>query len=145
MGQGGLTRIDPQTNRVLAQIDLGNGQGDACYSVLALAGAVWVMIYDARTNQPDLLEQIDPATNRVISTIPFPQGQLQSQFAVDTDGIWLCAEEGVDNDLFRLDPRTGQVEGELKNTACAGVVLSAGMPWIVDGAGGTLYRITPAS
>lgn len=137
-----LTRIDPQTNQVLAQVDLGNDQGYACYSVLALSGAVWVVILNTNINRIDTLEQIDPVTNQIVSTILIPDTDLLSQFAADEHGVWICSD-GDDLGLFRIDPQTGKVVGKLA-AQCDGVVSSAGSPWLIDGAAGRLDRITPA-
>ena len=138
----GLTRIDPQTNQVLAQIALGNDQGYACYSVLALSGAVWVVILNPNTNRIDTLEQIDPATNQIVSTILIPNADIVPQFAADEHGVWVCSD-GDDLGLFRINPKTGKMVGNL-TADCSGVVSSAGSPWLIDGAAGRLERITPA-
>jgi YVTN family beta-propeller protein len=139
----GLTRLDPQTNQVLAQVDLGSIQGAqsqcAGVSVQAPSGAVWVAAYDAKTNRADTLEQIDPQTNQVTSTMQAP-ANVFPQFVVDGHGVWVC---DVDQGVFRLDPRSGQVVGELDGLGCAGMVVSAGSLWLISGAGGTVRRITP--
>lgn len=142
-GQMGLTRIDPQTNQVLAQIDLGNAQGYECSSVLALSEVVvWVVLFNTNTNRVDALEHIDPATNQVSATISIPNADIVPQFAADEHGVWVCSD-GDNAGLFRLDPKTGKVVGKLA-LDCSGVVSSAGSPWLIDGAAGRLDRITPA-
>ena len=55
-----LSRIDPETRRVVARIPVGAGP----LAVAAGAGAVWVTNRDDRT-----LSRIDPRTNRVARTI----------------------------------------------------------------------------
>ncbi len=141
-GQMALTRIDPQTNQVLAQIDLGNAQGYECFSVLALSGAVWVVLFNTKTNRADTLEQVDPATNQVRAPISIPNADIVPQFAADAHGVWVCSD-GDNAGLFRIDPQTGKVVGKLAHE-CSGVISSAGSPWLINGAGGNLDRITPA-
>ena len=55
-----LTRIDPETRRVVARVRIGAGP----LSVAAGAGAVWVTNRDDRT-----VLRVDPRTNRVVRTI----------------------------------------------------------------------------
>lgn len=141
-GQRALTRIDPQTNQVLAQIDLGSDQGYECFSVVALSGAVWVVLFNTNTNRVDALEQVDPATNQVGATISIPNADMVPQFAADEHGVWVCSD-GDNAGLFRIDPQTGKVVGKLA-LGCSGIVSSAGSPWLIDGAAGRLDRITPA-
>ena len=55
-----LTRIDPETRRVVERVRIGAGP----LSVAAGAGAVWVTNRDDRT-----VVRVDPRTNRVVRTI----------------------------------------------------------------------------
>jgi hypothetical protein len=148
-GQMGLTRIDPQTNHVLAQIDVGNGQGYQCNAVLATSEGVWSEIYNTHTNRTDVLERIDPATNQVVATIHL-QTDLASQlpvnasaqFTVDTWGVWVCVETDTDHFLLRIDAETNKFAGKL-DQLCGGVVSSVGLEWLAFGPGGALIPVTP--
>jgi streptogramin lyase len=69
---GTLSRIDPQTGEVVANIDVDRGAGDIAAD--ESSGAVWVAGVstsdDERENEK--LSRVDPETNRVAAGIPIP-------------------------------------------------------------------------
>jgi virginiamycin B lyase len=134
----GLTRLDPATMQVQAQIDVSdNGQYSYCLGVIALDQAVWVLAGDGQTS---ILERIDPTTNKVAATAP-PPGSQPSGFAADAQGAWQLDSQGG---LYRLDAHSGQAVGVVAFPGGLGLALGAGSVWVTRG-DGTLLRITPAS
>lgn len=80
-----LVRIDSQTNRVLARIDLsrypGRKPGCACHNVAVGAGAVWAI---ARNRT---LVRIDPRTNRVTAAVIFKR--IVNDVAAGGQSVWV--------------------------------------------------------
>src|SRR5262249_26307553 len=68
----GLSRIDPQTSQMQAQISVGTNTGLHCTSVVALTQTVWAVCLIVGNGDSVVLKRIDPATNSVSATIPVP-------------------------------------------------------------------------
>jgi hypothetical protein len=114
---GLVTRIDPQTDQVVAKIEVGRGAVDIATD--EGSGAVWVAglylpkDYEGRDNpkysEDRKLTRIDPQTNRVVAEIPIeadsPDGGASS-VAVGEGAVWA---QSVDGRLFKVDPTTNKV------------------------------------
>jgi streptogramin lyase len=134
----GLTRLDPATMQVQAQIDVSDkGQYSYCLGLLALDQAVWVAAGDGENV---VLERIDPATNTVGATI-VPPGTQGAGWTADAQGVWTLDGQGG---LTHFEPQKGQAVGVVALSGGLGVALGAGSVWVVK-SDGTLVRITPAS
>ena len=68
----GLVRIDPETRRVRARIQIGKGPLD----VTVGGGAVWTTDRDSKT-----ITKIDPSTDKVVATIHLPVAPYGIRFA----------------------------------------------------------------
>jgi DNA-binding beta-propeller fold protein YncE len=117
----GLTRLDPTTMQVQAQIDVTAKQGLGCYRVTALDQAIWVAASSDFAGRTILLERLDPATNQVRATVPV-QRDVVIGFAADAQGVWALDVQG----LLRVDPQSAQVIGSLAITGGAEI---AGRGW----------------
>ena len=144
-----LTRIDPETNRVVAevQVDVGSPDGGA-QSVAVGEGSVW-----AQSGGGDLLK-VDPEANRVVARVPL--GDYPGHLAVSGGYVWATGQDGPPDAgdwLKRVDPRTLEVVGsrELGSAGSGGYGRLAadarGNVWFVEGGAregtGTLARISP--
>lgn len=138
--QAGLTRIDPQTNKVQAQIDVGTAHLLECNGVVALAQAVWVPIFDNVNDQQHLLERIDPSTNTVTTTIELG-ADMNADMAADGQGVWVCDPT---TGLLRVDPQTNQVVAHLTLPGGDSLALGAGSVWLTRTNDNSVVRITPA-
>lgn len=134
----GLTRLDPQTNQAQAQINPAKDQG-FCAGVVALPQAVWTMTFVNGDTQSTRVERIDPAANTVSSTIPQP-GLVPGQLAADAQGTWVISDTG----LYRIDPVTNRLVGQLPMQDLSAVAVGGGSVWAAK-SDGTLLRITPAA
>jgi glutamine cyclotransferase len=98
-----IQKIDPNTGRVIATIPApGGGSG------LAWAeGTLWVAQYRDRQ-----IHQVDPETGAILRTIK------SDRFVTGVtwiDGeLWHGAREGEENELRRVDPRSGEVLEKLE-------------------------------
>jgi YVTN family beta-propeller protein len=100
--KGVLSRIDPDTNRVVATIRLK----PYSYAAMAGYGAIWVTnTGKALTRETGSVQRIDPKTNTVVATIPV---RVQPRFlAVGAGAVWVLNQG--DGSVTRVDPKTNQV------------------------------------
>jgi YVTN family beta-propeller protein len=137
-----VSRIDPGTDEVVATIGLG---GPGFPSSIAVGeGAVWVGVnqgFDPSV-EPPAIHRIDPQTNGVVTSIELSG---TDGWAIVTAGEGVMWAAGYDGRLFRVDPRTN----ELQHVASLGVSVGAitfgdGALWIASTPGGIL-RVDPAT
>jgi DNA-binding beta-propeller fold protein YncE len=100
-GFGRMTRLEPDTDRVVAAVKT---PGTEDYSHIAVGlGAVWVTADGGR------LYRIDPTTNRVVATI-LVGGPIQG---VEVGGgyVWVTRPAEGDGELIRVEPARNRVTG----------------------------------
>jgi virginiamycin B lyase len=106
-GQGSVTRIDPETNTVVATVSR-NDLGGYPIGLADGLGALWGVVNRGRVGvngEPDLLVRIDPATNRVAARLNLPQrAGLIPDVAVTAGAIWVTDYD----QLLRIQPASGQ-------------------------------------
>jgi len=106
-----LAAIDPETNRVVAEIPVGARPA----SVVFANGALWVANLDDNS-----VSRIDTKTRRVVRTIA--TGTAPSDLAGAGGAVWaIGGERGV---VLRIDPAFNEVVGRIK-TVKFGTVLTA--------------------
>ncbi len=137
----GVTRLDPTTTKVQANIDIGSGKGYSCDGIAASGDEVWAELLDGDQTYDVGLARIDPATNKVVATILLQQSNVTSALAADAQGVWSAKP---DMGLVRIDPTTNHAAGFLGMSGACGVAVGAGAVWVLNSEG-TLLRITPAS
>lgn len=142
-----LSRVDPKTNRVVAEIPVRADSPDGgAQNVAAGEGSVWVASVDGR------LLKIDPATNEVVAVEPL--GDYSSDLAVTGGSVWVSGQNRSGTWLKRVDPRTARVDwsrgiGAVDNGGYGRLAAGGGRVWFVEGGrwtgegGGTLARISP--
>src|SRR3954454_3913668 len=117
---GTLTRVDPQSGALAAQIDVGTNRP---YNIWIGAGAVWVVDDGAGE-----LIRIDRAGNRVAARIPVGDGAADMVF----DGTTAWVVNHRDLGLVRVDTATNTARRlvTLRADAPERMVLVAGHLWI---------------
>ena len=117
-----LSRVDPETNRVIAEIPIkaGTRYGGAEF-VAAGEGSVWA-------SSGGELFGVDPATNEVKTVVRV--GDYTSDLEVSDGAVWASVQD-PEARLVRLDPQTGEVTG----TADLGPVETVGYGRLAAGAG----------
>jgi streptogramin lyase len=100
-----LLRIDLQTGKVRARIDVGGSPG----GVLAAGGALWVHDWEQGR-----LVKIDSTTNRVVKTLPV--GSTNGDIAFAAGSVWTVDARGM---LLRIDPDTAAVTRRVSLGAAA--------------------------
>lgn len=103
-GFGVVTRVDPSTNRVAAEI-AAPGTGD--YSHVAVGyGGVWVTAPERR---PGVLFRIDPKTNRIEAAIEI-EGPVHD-LELFNGYVWVTRPDSGRPTLFAVDPETNRLAG----------------------------------
>jgi len=155
--KGTLTRIDPETNALVAEMPLG-------VRALAMAfgqGALWIATdaNDVRRVSPYTLatseiipvgkaprsvvigdgavwtldtasgavSRVDPKTNKLAMTIKLGQPLSGGQIAAGEGSIWISAP-GLP--LVRIDPRTNHVVQQFSGAGGGAVLVAQGALWI---------------
>jgi len=137
-----LSRVDPETNRVVAEIPIGAGSPDGgAQSVAVGEGAVWAQSSDGR------LFKVDPATNEVVAVVPL--GDYSSHLLVSGGAVWATVQVSTATRLVRVAPRTGHVVasedlGPTERVGFGRLVAGGGYVWFASGTGEvTLARVAP--
>jgi streptogramin lyase len=141
-----LSRVDPRTNRVVAEIPIraGTPSGGA-QSVAVGGGAVWATSVDGR------LLKVDPETNEVVANVAL--GDYSSDLKFSGGSVWVTGQDRSGVWLKQVDPHDGGLRvvwsrglgavdsGGYGRLAADG----AGRVWFVEGGSGTgkLTRVSP--
>jgi YVTN family beta-propeller protein len=129
---GGIVRVDPRGDRVVAEISAGNSPS----AIATGAGGVWV------TDDADnTLARIDPeSANAVTATTPV--GQQPSAVAVGEGAVWVANSQ--DNTVARIDPETAGVTATIPvGLRPTGIAAGGGAVWVANSLSGTVSRIDP--
>jgi virginiamycin B lyase len=134
-----LSRVDPVTGHLLADIPLGP---DACLGVVIALERVWVA-----TCGDGVINEIDPSTNAVVRriSVPITTGR-EGAFAVADGSFWIPANrpDASSSAVARIDAQSGRVLHSIPVGARADVVIAGfGAVWAASSATDTVYRIDP--
>jgi streptogramin lyase len=124
---GALLRIDLETGKVRARIDVGGSPG----GVIAAAGAVWVHDWERGR-----LSKVDARTNRVVKTLTV--GSANSDLAFAAGAVWAIDERGL---LVRVDPDTAAVTERKSLGAAATLPTDGSSGSTLAAAGDTLWIV----
>ncbi|HXJ65971.1 MAG TPA: serine/threonine-protein kinase [Actinomycetota bacterium] len=127
---GVVARINPGTNRVVKQIDVGGVLSGGAFG----DGFLWIVDGDGTA------KRIDPLLNLVTATVKVGGGPLG--IAVGGGAVWV-AEAGK---VIRIDESTNKVAARIHVPGILdGIAFGAGSLWVSDDQGGTVSRIDPAT
>jgi DNA-binding beta-propeller fold protein YncE len=129
-----LSRIDPDTNKVVAEIRLPA----ACNSILFADNALWVTC-----PKDSKVFRIDPNTNVVVNRIDVPGQPISLAFGEAT--VWVFCK--TDGKVVRIDPKTNKTGAmvELKTPGLEGeIAFGEGFVW-ASSPGFPMMRIDPAT
>jgi YVTN family beta-propeller protein len=156
IGEGGVwfadqsfvTRVDPETGKILALVPVGL----AATAVTVGAGAVWAL------GAPGVV-RIDPTTNEIASTIPIghnvnaPGGPGPEELAVGAGSLWVANRllgrngffpSGKRGSVSRIDPQTNAVvETTRVGHEPSGIAVADDAVWVVNRTDFTVSRIDP--
>ena len=134
-GCNDLLRIDPETEAVVAQIEVGA----APEGVGTTPAAVWVANHHDGT-----VSRIDPGRNAVVATIEAgPAGANGPlELAAGPSGVWVHVP--AISAVVHIDPTTNAVIGSVPVDGVPAVGTGDAV-WIADPAGSAVLRVDPAS
>jgi virginiamycin B lyase len=134
-----LSRVDPATNRVVAEIPIqaGSRYGGA-WNVAVGEGSVWAQSLDGK------LFKVHPATNEVVAKLSL--GSDSSDLAVYGGSVWATSQPATGTRLVQVDPRTAHIVAsehgpEPNKGGYRGLVAGGGYVWFASGDG--LARVAP--
>ena len=133
-----LARIDPQSNEVVAEIDLSALKIPNFNFVTMAAGegAVWL------TDQLNVI-QIDPQTNQIVGE-PLPAGEEIIVAALGHGTLWTGSHD--DGMITRVDAKTHRVVAKIEmGFSVHGLAVSEDSAWVLDEHGFAVVRIDPQS
>ncbi len=97
-GLGAIQRIDPDTNKVIAEVKVNR----PCAAMAAGYGSLWVA-----SRRDKSIFRIGANSNKVTATIPVTIADSEASLAAGEGGIWVLTDQkGV---LSRIDPGTNEV------------------------------------
>jgi YVTN family beta-propeller protein len=132
-----LSRVDPEMNKVVAELPIRDSPDGGADKVAVGEGAVWVQSVDGK------LLKVDPETNEITAMVSV--GDWSSNLAVYGGAVWSMVQAG-DFRLVRVDPRTMHVVasediGPIPRIGTGGLAAGGGYVWFSSGDG--LARIAP--
>ena len=134
-------RIDPITDRIVAQIPVGS---DPELGIGMGMGFAWIA-----DTQDHTITQIDPRTNRVARIIPVnvaadPEGSI----GVGEGSIWVLTNEGGTDagTLTRIDAVSGKIVANIPVKPKSHAAIAAfGSVWLTSTQSGVVTRVDPRS
>jgi hypothetical protein len=133
-----LKRLDPRTGEEVATITLEGFFANEM-DVAVGAGSVWISSADGAA---DAVLRVDPETNRVVDHMPVP-AESATSLAFGHGSVWV-ASSGRDT-LSRVDPRTGEVAGEIevgRGAVDVAVDGGSGDVWVAFGGGSKAKKLS---
>lgn len=130
---GGIARIDPKTNAVIATIAV---DPNSFYLAFGF-GALWAV---SSTEQS--LQRIDPRTNAVVGKVKL--GRQPGFLAAGEGAVWV--QEQGDGTVARIDPRTVAVSGRVtvgKTLIYGDIDVGGGQVWLRTTEDQTFVAIDP--
>jgi branched-chain amino acid transport system substrate-binding protein len=126
-----ISRIDPRTNRVVANVP-----GVQALSIAAGEDEVWIV------NDRDEVVEIDPRTDAVSKPIPVAAESLRA-VAVGAGAVWVA--DPVGGNVLRIDPDPDQplLHTISVEVGVGGVAFGEGAVWATNELTDEVYRIDP--
>jgi YVTN family beta-propeller protein len=127
---GNVSRVDPDTVKVLKRIDARTG-----VSALAVgAGSLWAV--ESRQNT---VRRISMSGNAIIAS--FSVGAAPEAVAFGEGAVWIAARE--DDLVTRIDPFAQTTRTIPVGDAPTGIAVGGGSVWVANSRSGTVSRIDP--
>jgi virginiamycin B lyase len=139
-GDGSVSRIDPNTNKVVAVLQVGPQNLE--FAVITDTD-VWISAPDA-----DALYRISIATNAISGPIALPSGSSPKGGAIAAGSVWVALEHA--GAVARIDPATNDVlatiaVGSVGSNGPLAVAESSGDVWVSVPADGKVVRVDPGT
>jgi hypothetical protein len=134
---GHVTRLDPATGAIQAEIDTAVTNGDLCQGLGVGADAVY-------TCSGQDLVQIDPAMNTVRRSIAAGKIHAQGRLVAHTGSVWVLAGQG--DRLVAISESDGTLAGPISlPVACSDLAVGPDGIYVVCPAADRVLRIDPSA
>ena len=140
-----LLRIDPETNAVVARVDLGTGSGA---DVAVNESGVWTLSFSVTNRSTQMLvTRVDPSSNAIVATIPLDASYghyifaVQGSIVAQTNEVHQHTVAGTVLNI--IDPATNTIEGSTPVGTYALPAKAEDGLWALDGQ--TIMSIDPAT
>jgi streptogramin lyase len=152
LDKGLVTRIDPVTNSVVAQIQVDNPTFDFHHPVPGDMAFVGNQLWVTTTSSIGTGEvaRIDTITNEVVERIPmsdlqYPNGTLSfSPWGIASDGDTLWVSDFLHTGIAHVDTKTGQVIAQILNVGhVVSISVDTDVIWAAMHREDSLVRIDP--
>jgi virginiamycin B lyase len=138
-GLGAVQRIDPGTNKIIAQVKVNK----PCAAMAAGDGSLWVASRGDKS-----IYRIDATNNKVTARIPVTVADSEASLAAGEGGIWVLTDQkGV---LSRINPDTNEVVARISvNPYSYAAAAGYGAIWVTNTGrarsteNGSVQRIDP--
>lgn len=131
-----VTRIDPQTNQIVATITVG---ARPCAGLVAGFGSLWVPNCGDKT-----VSRVDLKTGTVTTTFPMTIGNSEGAVAVGAGSFWMMTD--AKGTLARIDPATNKVVAEINIAPGSfAVAFADNTVWITSTEKNLLTRVNAAT
>jgi streptogramin lyase len=131
-----IVRIDPETNEVIASIQL---PGQVCQGFAMSDDAVWACVTAG-------VVRIDPETNEITDEVAFETGAAWGSLAYGSGSVWaLGAEGGVVNQLVRIDPAAMSATAIPLDHGVSTLAYGFDAVWVAAPQDGLVLRVDPAT
>jgi DNA-binding beta-propeller fold protein YncE len=127
---GGVSRIDPATNVVVATIPLGAQFCCGPNEIGTTPDAVWVGVPNLEA-APELV-RIDPATTTVSAVIRPGKGAVNGGIVAEGDEVWATGGTNVPSRVLRIEATTNTIDATINTGGGTGLGIAAdfGAIWI---------------
>jgi DNA-binding beta-propeller fold protein YncE len=128
-----LLRIDPQSNKVVARI----GVGDFPEGLAVAFGSVWVSNRHAGT-----VSRVDPKANKIIANIDVGTPGPAGPNSIGRGGDFMWVGVSTRDEIVRIQPRTNKVAGAvpIKGAGCHDLATDGTTLWAAGGCIGRVER-----
>ncbi len=134
-GADTVTRIDPATNKISAQIEPG-----AVEDLVFAEDALWVT-----QREENSVAKIDPATNEVTEVIELPGDNWAGKILFAEGSLWVGPSYKA-GDIHRVDIESGEVVGSIPvDSTVWDLAYGEGFVWAVSVETDEIYKIDPAT
>jgi virginiamycin B lyase len=133
-GKKMLTRIDPATGKITAEIpaDPANSEG----GITTGAGSIWMVV------KPATLIRVNPKTNTIVSTLDLPSGAANPAFGGGS--IWISVFEH--DQLLKVNPKTNTIVATIPiGPKPRFLTIGAGSVWTLHQGDGSISRVNMKS
>src|SRR5882757_2582472 len=135
-GPNAVHRIDPQTNRIVATVNL---PGAPCAGLTAGFGSLWVPL----CGKTKLLAKVNLNSNELAPLLRIGPAAAEGGITTSPDSVWLVLDEH--GSLARIDPVTGAIRQTVRIPAGSyNPFYSEGRIWVTRAAGSELTSIDAA-